>query len=414
MSTFWKNQQAERSQQMGSNAIREILKITQRSDVISFAGGLPAPELFPVEKIKNATIRLMDSPQAQIALQYHVSEGYLPLRELFVDLMQKQGLTCNVDNILITSGSQQGLDLIGKVLIENDDIILVENPTYLGMLHAWKAYQPNFIAVDTDVYGMIPEALEATLKTHKPKLIYLVPNFQNPTGVTTTAERRAEIVRLARHYSVPLVEDDPYGALRYEGEHIAPVIAYDSQFVEDDSTTGIDSGQVIYLGTFSKMLCPGFRIGFMVAPTYVTRLFTQAKQGSDLHTNTFGQMVAYEVAKDGYLQQHIDTLIDIYRNRRDLMLQLVEELFPEGVQWNHPEGGLFLWGEFPEGVDSTELLSKAVEDENVAFVPGQPFFADGHGANTFRLNFSNARPEQIEEGMLRLARILKATLINEN
>lgn len=408
MTTQWGKRYASRTEGMHSSAIREILKFTQQPDIISFAGGLPAPELFPVQEVIGATHRVLEQQGAQ-ALQYTVTEGYPPLRELIVRHIQRYGIYCAPENVLITSGSQQALDLIGKLLINPGDKIAVEEPTYLGALQAWNAYQAQYVTVATDDDGMIPDALEAVLKSHGIKFIYALPNFQNPTGITMSGKRRTEVIRLAEQYNVPLIEDDPYGQLRYEGRHESPLFVLDARTRPDECRDSYELGNVIYLSTFSKTLCPGFRVAWIVAPREVITRLVYAKQGTDLHTSTFTQMVAYETARGGFLDKHVQMLREVYRQRRDLMLEVLEETFPPGVTWTHPKGGLFLWVRLPEGMDSAEVLKEAVKYK-VAFVPGGPFFPHGGGENTFRMNFSNATPDQIAEGIKHLSLVLKQEL----
>ncbi len=400
MSASWEQTYAQRTQRMSSSAIREILKLTDQPDVISFAGGLPSPEVFPVQDFAEACQRVLSEKGAQ-SLQYSVTEGYVPLRETVVHITERQGLTLTPENVLITAGSQQALDLLGKILIDPGDRILVESPTYLGALQAWAPYGAEYITVPTDHNGMITDALEDALR-QKPKLIYLIPNFQNPMGVTLTLERRQQIVALAERYNVPIIEDDPYGQLRYEGEHIPSVLILDGQ---PRPQTPIYDGNVIYLSTFSKILAPGLRLAWVIAPVSVIRKLVQAKQGADLHTPTFNQMVAYEVSRGGFLDRHIHLIRRLYREHRDLMLAALDSHFPPGVEWTHPAGGLFLWATLPAHIDSARVLQAAVE-QKVAFVPGAPFHPNGGGQNTMRLNFSNASPENIRNGIFRLGKVL--------
>lgn len=403
--TLWDYRYARRTQDMKSSAIRELLKLTQKPDIISFAGGLPAPELFPVREVEEAARVVLEKHGAQ-ALQYSTTEGFLPLREMICRHTKRYGLYVTPDNVLITSGSQQALDLLGKILINPGDRILVENPTYLGAIQAWNAYGAQYVTVPGDEYGMRTDALEAALRTG-PKFIYVLPNFQNPTGVTLIKERRQQLIALADRYGVPIIEDDPYGQLRYEGSHIPSVVALDSEYRGNNHATY--SGNVIYLSTFSKTLAPGLRLAWVVAPPGVIGKLVQAKQGADLHTSTFNQMVGYEVGKGGFIDRHVLEIRKVYGQRRDLMLSLMEELFPVEVHWTRPQGGLFLWVTLPEELDAADVLEKAVE-RKVAFVPGAPFHPVGGGHNTMRINFSNARPEQIEQGMVRLAETLKEML----
>jgi 2-aminoadipate transaminase len=407
MTTKWESRYAGRTEGMSSSVIREILKFTQLPDVVSFAGGMPAPEMFPIERVAEATQRVLAESGAQ-ALQYGLTEGYLPLRQMIVRHMQRYGILAREENVLITAGSQQALDLIGKVLIDPGDRIVVERPTYLGALQAWNAYQAEYVTVPMDDEGMCTDALEGMLRTDGAKFIYALPNFQNPSGVTMSHARREELVRLADTYNIPIVEDDPYGQLRYEGEHLPPLVTLDAGNMSGNHERYI-TGNVIYLSTFSKTLAPGFRVAWMVGPEDVVQKVVQAKQSADLHTGTLAQTIVYETARGGFLDQHVKRLCEVYRERRDLMLGLMDELFPPGVTWARPEGGLFMWVTLPEGTDATELLKEAVKHK-VAFVPGKPFYPGGGGENTFRLNFSNAGPQQIEIGMQRLADVLKQHL----
>jgi len=405
MQTPWEHRYAQRTQRMSSSAIREILKMTQIPGIISFAGGLPAPEVFPVKEIRTASDVVLSEVGAQ-ALQYYPTEGYTPLREMIVRHSARYGLNIGIENVLITSGSQQALDLLGKVFINRGDRILVESPTYLGALQAWNAYGPEYVAVPFDDDGMQVDTLEDALRMG-PKFIYVLPNFQNPTGITLTLERRKALIELADRYGVPLIEDDPYGQLRYEGEHIPPVVVLDGQYRNSVGETY--HGNVIYLSTFSKTLAPGLRLAWVTAPAEVIRKLVQAKQGADLHTSTYNQMVAYEVAKGGFLDKHIQTIREIYGERRLVMLDALDAYFPPGVKWTRPQGGMFLWVTLPEGMDAADVLPKAVE-KMVAFVPGGPFHANGGGDNTMRLNFSNAQPDMIREGIARLGQVLQDEL----
>jgi 2-aminoadipate transaminase len=387
---------------MSSSAIREILKLTQSPDVISFAGGLPAPEVFPVQAFKQACQNVLEEFGAQ-ALQYSPTEGYLPLREMIVRHTKRFGLNVNPDNVLITSGSQQALDLLGKILINPGDRILVESPTYLGALQAWHSYGAEYVEVPFDENGLRTDALEDALRLG-PKFIYVLPNFQNPTGVTLSYKRRKKLITLADQYGVPIVEDDPYGQLRYAGDHIPPVVVLDGKY-RNNSSDPCYYGNVIYLSTFSKILAPGIRLAWVIAPPEVIRKLVQGKQGADLHTSTFNQMVAFDVARGGFLDEHIKTICDTYGERREVMLNALETHFPPEVHWTRPEGGMFLWVTLPESINAHEILERAVE-KKVAFVPGAPFHATGGGENTMRLNFSNASPENIKEGISRLGQVL--------
>jgi 2-aminoadipate transaminase len=401
MQTPWESRYAQRTQRMTSSIIRELLKFTEKPEIISFAGGLPAPDVFPVEAFEAAATRVLRDFSAQ-ALQYGTTEGYQPLREMLARFSSRSGVEVTPDNILVTTGSQQALDLLGKVFINPGDRILVEAPTYLGALQAWNAYGAEYVPVPIDEDGMVTDALEEALRTG-PKFIYVLPNFQNPTGVTLSLQRRQQLIQLADRYGVPVVEDDPYGQLRYEGEALPAIVTLDSRYRNE--CNNCYQGNVIYLSTFSKTLAPGLRLAWVVAPPQVIGKLVQAKQGADLHTSTFIQMLAYEVARGGFLDQHVKLIRDVYGKRRLVMLDAMQAEFPPQVSWTHPKGGLFLWGMMPEGMDAKEVLKVAV-DRKVAFVPGEAFFPYGDGRNTMRLNFSNASEENIRIGIARLGKVL--------
>ena len=405
MQTLWDHRFAQRTQRMKSSAIRELLKLTEQPDVISFAGGLPAPEVFPVEEFKQACIRVLQE-QSSVALQYSTTEGYLPLREMIARNTMRYGIEVTADNILITSGSQQALDLLGKIFINPGDRIIVESPTYLGALQAWNIYGAEYVPIRSDEHGLVTDELEAALRAG-PKFIYLQPNFQNPTGVTIPLDRRQRLVELADRYGVPIIEDDPYGQLRFEGTNIPPIVVLDENL---HPRNGYYTGNVIYLSTFSKTLAPGIRLAWVIAPPEVIRKLVQAKQSADLHTPTFNQMVAYEVGREGFLDKHAQVIRQVYRERRNVMLDALDEHMPSGVRWTHPEGGLFLWATLPETLQSVYLLQASIE-QKVAFVPGDSFYPCGGGENTMRLNFSNASPERINEGISRLAQVIRMRMI---
>lgn len=408
MSTLWKSRYANRTLGIKSSAIRELLKVTQKPEIISFGGGLPAPDVFPVQRFEEACRKVL-SEQGSQALQYGTTEGYQPLRDMIAHNMSRYGIVATADNVLITSGSQQALDLIGKLLINRGDRILVEAPTYLGALQAFNVYGAQYVSVPVDDDGLITEQLDISLRTG-PKFMYVLPNFQNPAGVTLSEGRRHQLILLADKYGIPIVEDDPYGQLRYEGDHIAPLVVLDRENLRRDN--GFTLGNVIYLSTFSKTLAPGIRLAWIVAPEDVIVKLVQLKQAADLHTSTFNQYVAYEVAKDGFLDQHVKLIRQVYRERRDAMLQALHEYFPHEVTWTHPKGGLFLWVTMPNGTDSNTLFQAALAEE-VAFVPGDAFYApNGHneGGRHMRLNFSHSQPEQIREGIRRLSVAVKMQL----
>lgn len=405
MQTPWEYRYAHRMQKMGSSIIRELLKLTEQPDIISFAGGLPAPDVFPVKEFREACNRVLEEQGAQ-ALQYSTTEGYRPLREMIARHTGRYSVKVTADHILITSGSQQALDFIGRLFLNRGDYVVVESPTYLGALQALNAYGAQYISVPSDEHGMIVDHLEEALRIG-PKFIYVLPNFQNPSGSTLSEERRRRLVLLADQYGVPIVEDDPYGQLRYDGEHIPSVVYLDNHYRNDGE--GEYAGNVIYLSTFSKLLSPGLRLAWVIAPPQVIRKLVMTKQAADLHTSSFNQYVAYEVAKGGFLDEHVKVIRATYKQRRDVMLEMMEEMFPREVRWTRPLGGMFLWGMMPEGVDAAEVLKVAIE-RKVAFVPGAAFHPNGGGENTMRLNFSFSSPETIREGITRLGVTMKEIL----
>jgi 2-aminoadipate transaminase len=410
MSTLWKSRYANRTLGIKSSAIRELLKVTQNPEMISFGGGLPAPDVFPVKRFEEACHKVLSEQGAQ-ALQYGPTEGYQPLREMIARNMARYGIVASAENVLITSGSQQALDLIGKMLINRGDRVLVEAPTYLGALQAFNVYGAQYVTVPVDEDGLITERLEESIRSGV-KFMYVLPNFQNPAGVTLCEGRRHQLILLADKYGIPIIEDDPYGKLRYEGEHIPPLVVLDRDNLRRDN--GFTLGNVIYLSTFSKTLAPGIRLAWIVAPEDVISKLVQLKQAADLHTSTFNQYVAYEVARDGFLDQHVRLIRQVYRERRDAMLHALREYFPQEVTWTHPKGGLFLWVTMPEGTDSQALFQSALA-EQVAFVPGDSFYPNnGHeGGRHMRLNFSHSQPELIHEGIRRLSVAVK-TLLRHN
>jgi 2-aminoadipate transaminase len=393
----WERFLAHRTTKMQSSAIRELLKITQLPDVISFAGGLPAPELFPVREIEEACTHLLHH-EPKHALQYSTTEGHRPLREYLAEAMCKYGIQHSPDNILVTTGSQQALDLIGKVFIDPETHVLTGRPTYLGAIQAWRAYEGKFLTVPLDDDGMQVELIEDKIKETPVRYIYVLPNFHNPAGTTLPEGRRRLLVEVAREHDLIIVEDDPYGALRYEGEDILPIAAMAPE-------------RTIYLGTFSKTLTPGLRIGWVAGPAEIVQRLVQAKQGADLHTSTFNQMIANDVAQRGILKVHVKKLRQVYGERRDTMVDALAEFWPEGCCWTRPQGGLFLWARVPGPLDTKAFLKQALE-RKVAFVPGVNFYpyADG-GHQAMRLNFSNAQPEMIVEGIRRLGLALKDALV---
>lgn len=406
MCTPWSHRYAFRTAKIKSSAIRELLKLTQKPEIISFAGGLPAGELFPTERFAEACKKVL-AENSRLALQYGPTEGYQPLREMIAQNLNRYGIPASPDNVLLTSGSQQALDLIAKLLINRGDQILTEAPTYLGALQAFNVFGARYVTVPIDRDGIRTDELEVALRSG-PKFMYLLPNFQNPGGVTMSLERRKELVAQSNRYGIPIIEDDPYGQLRFEGEHQPPLMLLDRDNMKSDPHYQL--GNIIYLSTFSKTLAPGLRLGWIVAPPDVISKLVQLKQSADLHTSTFIQSVAYEVARDGFIDEHVRTIRRVYRERRDVMLKAMDEFFPKNVEYTRPQGGLFLWVTLPEGMDCDRLFKAAV-DQNVAFVPGYCFFPDeAEGYRNFRLNFSASNPEQIREGIRRLSVAIKTQM----
>jgi 2-aminoadipate transaminase len=391
---------ARRAERLNPSTIREILKITERPGIISLAGGLPSADTFPVAAMAEATARVLrDTPDgsgvspARGALQYAASEGYAPLREWVAAEMAAQGLQADASQVLITSGSQQGLDLVGKVLIDPGSLVAVESPTYLGALQAFNPYEPEFVAIEGDAEGPLPEALDAARDA---RFLYLLPNFQNPSGRCLSAARRLALAERALALGLPLVEDNPYGDLWFDTPPPPPISARAGD-------------QAIYLGSFSKVLAPGLRLGYVVAPKALYPKLLQAKQAADLHTPGFNQRIVYEVIKDGFLKDHVPTIRARYKAQRDAMRSALEAHMPAGCRWNVPAGGMFFWVELPPRLDATALLPKAVA-AGMAYVPGAPFFADGGHANTLRLSFVTVAPAQITLGVAALAQVLKEAL----
>ncbi|WP_455537695.1 aminotransferase-like domain-containing protein [Terrisporobacter sp.] len=389
---------AERMGKVEGSAIRELLKLTARPEVISFAGGMPAPELFPVEEMKKVSVAVLEE-QGKVALQYTTTEGYLPLREKIADRMNKT-LKTNVgpDDILMTSGSQQGLDFSGKVFLDRGDVVLCESPSYMGALNAMKAYEPEFIEINTDNDGMIMEDLEKVLASNnKVKLIYVIPDFQNPSGRTWPLERRLKFMEIINKYEIPVVEDNPYGELRFDGETLPSLKSLDTK------------GLVIYLGTFSKIFCPGYRLGWTCATPKILEKFNICKQGADLQASTISQMEVNKFMDMYDLDKHVEKIKECYVKRRDVMLKAMEDEFPDCVEFTHPQGGLFTWVKFPEGIDAGEMAKKCLE-KNVAYVPGASFYPNGGVYNTCRLNYSNMPEDKIKEGIKRMGEVLREEL----
>jgi len=384
---------SERAMQMQSSFIREILKVTQQPEIISFAGGLPSPATFPVEVMQQAFDKVLAN-SGKTALQYGPTDGYMPLRQWIADSISENGARIAPEQVLMVSGSQQALDLIGKVLIDEGSKVLVETPSYLGALQAFSVYRPEFHSVDTDEHGLVPSSLDRMAAGAR--LLYALPNFQNPTGRSLSVERRQELVETCARLNLPLIEDDPYGALSYKGQPSPKMIAMNPE-------------GVIYMGSFSKVLTPGIRLGYVVAPLPMVRRLELAKQAADLHTAQLTQMVVHEVVKDGFLDQHIPTIRDLYGKQCQAMLDAMDEHFPSSATWTRPEGGMFIWVELPKHINAMELLDEAIQ-QKVAFVPGSPFYANEPETNTLRLSFVTVSPERIRQGIEILGKLIKARL----
>ena len=389
---------ANRMDRLKGSAVRELMALTARPEVISFAGGMPAPELFPVEGVKEAACAVLDE-MGRKALQYAPTEGYIPLREQIVKRMEERlHIKTDIDHVLVTSGSQQGLDFSARVFLNPGDVILVESPSYVGALNAFNACEPTYVEVPTDDYGMIPEELERILETtENVKLIYVIPDFQNPSGKTWSMKRREHFMELVNKYEIPVIEDNPYGDLRFEGEYLPSLKSMDTKDL------------VIFLGTLSKVFCPGLRIGWVCAPDAILAKYNFVKQGADLQVSSFDQMLASKFMDMYDLNEHVEKIKAVYKVRRDLMLKTMEETFPEGVTWTKPEGGLFTWVTLPEGVDAGQIAPKLLE-QNVAYVPGGAFYPYPGKENHFRLNYSNATEENLVEGIKRIGAVLTAEL----
>ncbi len=386
---------------MNPSAIREILKVTERPGILNFAGGLPSPETFPVAAMHAACAAILGegSSIAKPSLQYAASEGLPELREWVAAEMGKQGAVVSPDQVLITTGSQQGLDLIAKVLIDAGAPVMVETPTYLGALQAFTPMEPRIESVDSDGEGVLPEALRHQLAamSERPRFMYLLPNFQNPTGRTMPEARREAVLAVCREFGLPVVEDNPYGELWFDQAPPKPLLA---RWPEG----------VIYLGSFSKILAPGLRLGYVIAPPALYPKLLQAKQAADLHTPGFNQRLVAEVIRDGFLDQHVPTIRTRYHAQRDAMVAaLARELGPTGATWTEPAGGMFIWVRLPEGLNAQSLLPAAV-DAGMAFVPGAPFYARDPDMRTMRLSFVTSTPEQIDRGMAALAQVIREAL----
>lgn len=377
-----------------ASEIRELLKLTTMPEIISFAGGLPAPELFPTEDLKKVDEAVL-TKEGQAALQYGTTEGYTPLREQIAGRMKKSFMVdCTPENIVITSGSQQGLSLLAQIFLNPGDVVLVESPTYLGAINAFKLCGPEFVEVPTDDKGIIPEELEKILAKYgdRVRMMYVIPEFQNPTGITWPMERRKAFMDIINRYDFPVLEDDPYGELRFDGDKVPSLKSMDTK------------GNIIFLGSFSKILMPGLRIAWMVADPTIIDKVVKLKQAVDLQSSSFGQRQTSFFIDMYDLDAHVAKIKELYKKRRNLMCDSMKEYFPEGITFTYPEGGLFTWVTLPEGMDAKELMPKVLA-KNVAYVPGGPFYPHGGNANHFRLNYSNMPEERIVEGIKRLSLI---------
>jgi 2-aminoadipate transaminase len=389
---------AQRAEKMNPSVIREILKVTEKPGIISFAGGLPSPQTFPIDAMREASERVLRD-NGKAALQYAASEGYAPLREWVAQDLLKQGMKVSPDQVLITTGSQQGLDLVAKILIDAGSRILVETPTYLGALQAFTPMEPVAVGVNSDDHGVDAADLRAKVGTgaDKARFVYLLPNFQNPTGRTMTEERRAAVAQVAIETGLPIIEDNPYGDLWFDAP---PAPSLSSRHPEGS----------VYLGSFSKILAPGLRLGYLVAPPALYPKLLQAKQAADLHTPSFNQRVVAEVLKDGFIERHVPTIRALYKQQCEAMLAALDrEMAGLGLTWNRPVGGMFLWVQLPKGLKAIPLLAKAV-GKGVAFVPGSAFYAEGADESTLRLSFVTATVDQINTGMTALAAAISESL----
>ncbi|AKA68492.1 PLP-dependent aminotransferase family protein [Clostridium scatologenes] len=385
---------SERADSLKASEIRELLKLTEMPEIISFAGGLPAPELFPVKEMEGIMQKVLEK-DGKLALQYSSTEGFKPLREIIAkQRMAPAKVTVTADNIAMTTGSQQGIEFSAKIFVNEGDVIICESPSYLGAINAFKAYRPKFVEIPMDEHGMIIEDLEKALKANPDaKMIYTIPDFQNPTGITMPDDRRKRIAELAAEYKIPVIEDNPYGDLIFEGTRHPSIKSFDKE------------GWVIYLGTFSKNFCPGLRLGWICAAPEILEKYIIVKQGADLQCSTLDQRATALFMETYNLDEHIESIKKVYGKRRTLMLESLDKYFPKDVTHTNPYGGLFTWVKLKEGLDAAEILKEALK-ENVAYVPGGSFFPNGGHPNYFRLNYSCMPDDKIIEGVKRLGKVL--------
>ncbi|HEC76038.1 MAG TPA: PLP-dependent aminotransferase family protein [Thermoplasmatales archaeon] len=392
---------AKRAVHFRASEIRELLAISQKPGVISFAGGLPNPKAFPIEEIREIINKILTEDGAK-ALQYGPTSGLMEFRREIAKFVSRFSIKADINNVLATVGSQQALDIVGRLFLDENDVVIVGLPTYLGAINAFVAYGPKLVGVPLDENGINVDLLEKKIKElkskgEKIKIIYTVPTFQNPAGVELSEDRRKRMIEIAEKYDLLVVEDEPYSMLRFEGKMLKPIKHYDEE------------GRVIYMATFSKILSPGIRLAYVIASEEIARKMIIAKQSMDLCTPTFTQIIAYHYIKNGYIEKHIPKIIEMYRRKRDIMLESMEKYFPEECKWTKPRGGMFLWAELPKKINTKEMFDEAIK-EKVAYVHGRAFHVDGSGENTMRLNFTNPADDAIEEGIKRLAEVIKKRL----
>lgn len=384
---------ANRMRDLGGDVVTNMFTLMDKADIISFAGGVPSPYALPVDQLRELADEILKTAGRQV-LQYSNIDGYGPLRDWIADTVAARGIKATRDNVLVLSGGQQGIDLSAKAFLNPGDNVLLERPTYLAAITIFKTYEVGFRPVRSDSQGIVPESFEEAILRYKPKMLYVVPTFQNPTGVTVPEERRRAIAEIAGRHGVIVLEDDPYAQLRYDGEPIPSIAGFDTE------------GVVIHVSSFSKIVSPGLRVGYAIAPTEIRDRLAQVKQTTDFHTSNLSQRLIYEFCSRGMLEPHLDSVRPTYKAKRDAALKGMEKYFPAGVRWTHPDGGLFVWVTLPEHIDTNELM-KAAAERKVAFIPGVPFYYDETGKNSMRINFSNASFEMLDEGLSRLGAVIR-------
>lgn len=393
----YKSKLADRAQNLNSSAIRELFKTLSIPGMIAMSAGSPAPEAFPIDFIRETNDVVIDKYGSQL-FQYGITEGFNPLRKALVKVLKNRFLDVNWENICVSTGAQNAIDAVGKILINKGDKVGVESPTFLATLKTFRAYEPEFVSIEMDEDGIIPESLEKAIIQDKIKFAYIIPNFQNPSGRTLSLKRRKQIAGIIKSHDTLVLEDDPYFELRYIGEHIPPI----RKFAPDN---------VIYIGSLSKIFCPGMRLGYYIAPGPFAELMTSTRQGVDVHANNYAQALAAEYIDGGHLDSHLPEIIDIYKPRLKLILNELEQNMPGGFTWSKPDGGMFIWIEGPEGFDANVAYKKGIE-RKIAFVPGKTFFVDESvGINTMRLNFTNVSEEKIKEGVKKISEGVKDIVI---